>query len=327
MSEALVERLRKILRGTTPGPWRVIIDDDGNPLSGRPSVSASEELDCGIVHWDGFVQQYWRSARGDKEIHANAALISEAPELISEAADCIEAAERKVAELEAEVHRLANNTSRYPELMARIQSAKSEGTDSRIIALREALCELPPDFFNYQWEADEKPAFGEKFVRTVAGNNGLGMGPQWVATTPHHISGLARFIAAANPDTVGLLLAQLQAAEVGKARLSKALWEIKQSANQRALDIGTAGALLVDIDRAARAALGSGWRAIETDTPPHDVPVLLWQPPSMSHPNGLIEARPFSTGRSGKGWSEYSQHSWATHWMPLPASPSTAGER
>ena len=65
----------------TPGPWKVVIDDDGNPLSGRPSVSASDELDCGIVHWDGFVQEYWRSARGDKEIHANAHLIAAAPEL------------------------------------------------------------------------------------------------------------------------------------------------------------------------------------------------------------------------------------------------------
>lgn len=65
----------------TPGPWRVVIDDDGNPLSGRPSVMASNELDCGIVHWDGFIQTYWRSARGDREIHANAQLIAAAPEM------------------------------------------------------------------------------------------------------------------------------------------------------------------------------------------------------------------------------------------------------
>jgi hypothetical protein len=59
----------------TPEPWEVVIDDDGNPLSGRPSIFAAPELDCGIVHWDGFVQPYWRSARGDNEIHANAARI------------------------------------------------------------------------------------------------------------------------------------------------------------------------------------------------------------------------------------------------------------
>jgi len=66
----------------TPGPWVVVIDDDGNPLSGRPGVFSSDELDCGIVHWDGFVQPYWRSARGDKEIHANARLIAAAPDML-----------------------------------------------------------------------------------------------------------------------------------------------------------------------------------------------------------------------------------------------------
>ena len=75
-----IEAARK-LEGYTPGPWRVGIDDDGNPLSGRPGVFSSDELDCGIVHWDGFVQKYWRSARGDKEIHDNARLIAAAPDL------------------------------------------------------------------------------------------------------------------------------------------------------------------------------------------------------------------------------------------------------
>ena len=77
----------------TPGPWRVIIDDDGNPLSGRPSVAASDELDCAIVHWDGFIQEYWRSARGDKEIHANARLIAAAPDML----EALEAAEESIA--------------------------------------------------------------------------------------------------------------------------------------------------------------------------------------------------------------------------------------
>ena len=64
----------------TQGPWRVLIDDCSN-LAGRPGVFASEELDCSIVHWDGFVQEYYRSARGDREILANARLIAKAPEL------------------------------------------------------------------------------------------------------------------------------------------------------------------------------------------------------------------------------------------------------
>lgn len=66
----------------TPGPWRVVIDDDGGVLSGRPGVFAADELDCAIVHWDGFKQEYWESARGEKEMHANAALIAAAPELL-----------------------------------------------------------------------------------------------------------------------------------------------------------------------------------------------------------------------------------------------------
>lgn len=73
-----IEELKQALEAATPGPWRVVIDDDGNPLSGRPSVCAAEEYDCSIVHWDGFVQEFWRSARGDKEIQANAHLIVEA---------------------------------------------------------------------------------------------------------------------------------------------------------------------------------------------------------------------------------------------------------
>lgn len=65
----------------TPGPWHVIIDDCSH-LAGRPGIFASDKLDCAIVHWDGFVQQHWRSARGDKEIQANARLIAAAPELL-----------------------------------------------------------------------------------------------------------------------------------------------------------------------------------------------------------------------------------------------------
>ena len=69
------------LDGHTSGPWKVVIDDDGSRLSGRPSVIASDELDCAIVHWDGFVQEYWRSARSDKEIRNNARLIAAAPDM------------------------------------------------------------------------------------------------------------------------------------------------------------------------------------------------------------------------------------------------------
>lgn len=66
----------------TPGPWKVVIDDYGH-LAGRPAIyPADEDLDCCVIHWDGFVQQYWRSARGEKEIQANARLIAAAPKLL-----------------------------------------------------------------------------------------------------------------------------------------------------------------------------------------------------------------------------------------------------
>lgn len=67
--------LNEIMSGVgdiTPGKWRVVIDDDGNVLSGRPDIFADEKMDCAIVHWDGFIQRFFRGARGDKEIHANA---------------------------------------------------------------------------------------------------------------------------------------------------------------------------------------------------------------------------------------------------------------
>lgn len=77
----------------TPGPWRVIVDDDGGVLSGRPGVFAADELDCAIVHWDGFKQEYWESGRGEKEMHANATLISAAPELLQALESALKTAE------------------------------------------------------------------------------------------------------------------------------------------------------------------------------------------------------------------------------------------
>lgn len=69
--------------GTTPGPWRVVPYDAGDRSywAGVPSIQAPEECDCAIVHWDGFKQEYWASARGDKEMLANAHLIAAAPVL------------------------------------------------------------------------------------------------------------------------------------------------------------------------------------------------------------------------------------------------------
>jgi len=72
----------------TPGPWRVTYYDAGDishyDCNGPcPGVFASEEQDCAVVHWDGFKQEYFSSANGNqKQIEANARLISTAPELL-----------------------------------------------------------------------------------------------------------------------------------------------------------------------------------------------------------------------------------------------------
>jgi len=73
-----LDKLMAVCEGATPGPWSIDLYDCGDKdwRSGMPSIQAPEDLDCAIVHWDGFAQQYWRSARGDKEIHANAAFIA-----------------------------------------------------------------------------------------------------------------------------------------------------------------------------------------------------------------------------------------------------------
>ena len=65
----------------TPGPWRVIIDDTGGSFTGWPSVSASESLDCSIVHRAGFKQEYWGDL-SQREAIANARLIAAAPDLL-----------------------------------------------------------------------------------------------------------------------------------------------------------------------------------------------------------------------------------------------------
>lgn len=111
-----------------------------------------------------------------------------------------------------EANRLRTNRDRFPELMARVMAEKNLPLPDRIDRLKIALADLPTDVAKYQWEADQKPLFGEKYVRCVSGNDGEGMGRQWFATTPSHIRGLANYIAAANPDTVTMLLVERDAA-------------------------------------------------------------------------------------------------------------------
>lgn len=66
----------------TPGPWSVVYYDAGDKdeWNDCPSIEAPEDQDCAVVHWAGFKQRYWTSARGDqRQIDANARLIAAAP--------------------------------------------------------------------------------------------------------------------------------------------------------------------------------------------------------------------------------------------------------
>lgn len=71
----------------TKGPWSVFFYDCGDKShydhnGPCPSIVAPDDLDCDIVHWDGFKQEYWSSANGNQsQIVANAHLIAAAPEL------------------------------------------------------------------------------------------------------------------------------------------------------------------------------------------------------------------------------------------------------
>ncbi len=75
------EALRRAHEATTQGEWTICIYDCGdtphrNANGPCPSIQC-ESADCGIVHWDGFKQEYWTSANGNqKEIEANARFIA-----------------------------------------------------------------------------------------------------------------------------------------------------------------------------------------------------------------------------------------------------------
>ena len=101
---------------------------------------------------------------------------------------------------------------RYHELFARITAERAASLPERIDALKIAIAGLPEHWHQWQWKADEKPVFGEKFVRSVYGDNGHGMGRQVVAAVPadrFYFGTVADFIAAANTDTLVMLLAEI----------------------------------------------------------------------------------------------------------------------
>lgn len=113
---------------------------------------------------------------------------------------------------------------RFPDTMARIVVEKARALPDRINGLKASLYALPPHWRQWQWIADEKPAFGERYVRSsIVGDNGHGFGRQWIACVNHvsksYVGSLADFIAAANPDTVSMLVARIEELEAENAVL------------------------------------------------------------------------------------------------------------
>lgn len=105
------------------------------------------------------------------------------------------------------------------ELFATVATEKARELPERVATLSAALAGLPEHWRQWQWMADAKPVFGEKYVRSVYGDNGHGMGRQAIAVVPadrYYFGTVADFIAAANPDTVGMLLAALKEAEAAR---------------------------------------------------------------------------------------------------------------
>jgi hypothetical protein len=79
------------------------------------------------------------------------------------------------------------------------------------------------------------------------------------------------------------------------------------------------------ISRTLASALAQrdAWQPIETAPP--NTTVLLFEPEVEGRAGSII------TGMARWGWStdtvsNWSENSWATHWMPLPASPSPSAE-
>lgn len=164
-------------------------------------------------------------------------------ERLDKAADLIDTQASTIAELTrerdeaiAEAARLERLTTRFPEHMALIVSLKTETFSERVARLHNALTALGDNTHQYQWVADVRSVFGDRFVRSVDGDNGHGMGRQAIAAVPCHLEGVAEFIAAANPDTMALLIAELLAntnrAQAAEAKLEAAEKELAEQRNK-----------------------------------------------------------------------------------------------
>lgn len=67
---------------STPGPWVVVICDDGSEWSGWPlALEASKEADKTVVRPGGFFPYTWDAAVSQKEAVANACLMAASPDM------------------------------------------------------------------------------------------------------------------------------------------------------------------------------------------------------------------------------------------------------
>jgi hypothetical protein len=71
--DCYIDELKRDKDHSTPGPWRVVIDDTGGPESGWPSIW-SDNADKSPVHQHGFHQEFWHDLSLLEAI-ANAELI------------------------------------------------------------------------------------------------------------------------------------------------------------------------------------------------------------------------------------------------------------
>lgn len=152
---------------------------------------------------------------------------------------------------------------RWPDAMAAVVIEKTRTLPDRINGLKAALAGIPPHLLKYQWKADERPHFGNKSVRVeptdIAGDDGHGFGRQWIARVNHvsknYVGTLANFIAAANPDTVGMMIARIEhlesilterSADAAEAHRMDARFEAEALANRAGIDIGDDRHMFID---------------------------------------------------------------------------------
>lgn len=167
----------------------------------------------------------------------------------------------------------------HRELFAQVTADKAQELPQRIAALETALAGLPAHWQQWQWYAVPKPVFGEREVRSVYGDNGHGMGRQIVAAVPadrHYFGTVADFIAAANPDTIRMLLAALAAKDAEIERLTGQLAEYEALVREAGEVVGRARQVIDAASEELRLIRSKDSGAVYDTTLRHlDIPLAL----------------------------------------------------